>query len=131
MDTCVIIWRELCGTYPESSRGLVLVRLFVVFTFRCCRSWRNVVDDRIEGRSLGEAEVWGSRSCGAFVRRNSGSEGYDDPGGHQFVVHGLYRRCTVLRMTLDMLIEVRDSENVTRQIRDTVAGCHRTDATYA
>lgn len=71
--------------------------LFVVFTFRCCQSWRNVVDDRIEGRSLGEAEVWGSWSCGAFVRRNNGSEGYDDPGGHRFVVHGLYRRCTVLK----------------------------------
>lgn len=71
--------------------------LFVVFTFRCCQSWRNVVDDRIEGRSLGEAEVWGSWSCGAFVRRNNESEGYDDPGGHRFVVHGLYRRCTVLK----------------------------------
>lgn len=88
--------------------------LFVVFTFRCCQSWRNVVDDRIEGRSLGEAEVWGSWSCGAFVRRNNGSGGYDDPGGHRFVVHGLYRRCTVLKMTLDMLVKVRGSEDVTR-----------------
>ena len=24
-DICVKIWRELCGTYLESSRGLVLV----------------------------------------------------------------------------------------------------------
>ena len=24
-DICVKIWRELCGTYSESSRGLVLV----------------------------------------------------------------------------------------------------------
>ena len=55
-----------------------------------------MVDDGIEGRSLGEAEVEGSRSCGTFVRRNNESGGYDNLGGHQFVVHGLYRRCTVL-----------------------------------
>lgn len=67
-----------------------------MITFRCCRSWRNVVDDGIEGQSLGEAEVEGSTSCEAFVRRNNESEGYDDPGGHRFVVHDLYRRCTVL-----------------------------------
>ena len=73
-----------------------------------------MVDDGIEGQSLGEAEVEGSRSCEAFVQRNNESEGYDNPEGHRFVVHGLYRRCTVLRMTLDMLVEVRDSEDVTR-----------------
>ena len=55
-----------------------------------------MVDDGIEGQSLGEAEVEGSRSCEAFVQRNNESERYDDPGGHRFVVHGLYRRCTVL-----------------------------------
>ena len=71
--------------------------LFVEFTFRCCQSWTNVVDDRIEGRSLEKLRSGGSWSCGAFVRRNNGSEGYDDPGGHRFVVHGLYRRCTVLK----------------------------------
>ena len=72
-------------------------------------------DDGIEGQSLGEAEVEGSRSCGAFVRRNNESEGYDDPVEHRFVVHGLYRRCTVLKMTLDMLVEVRDSEDITKR----------------
>ena len=70
-----------------------------------------MVDDRIEGRSFGEAEVWGSRSCGTFVRRNSESEDYDDPGGHRFVVFGMYRRCTVLMITLDMLVEVRGSKD--------------------
>ena len=66
-----------------------------------------MVDDGIEGQSLGEAEVEGSRSCGTFVRRNNGSGGYDDPGGHRFVVHDLYRRCTVLRNAVfDMLVEV-------------------------
>ena len=55
-----------------------------------------MVDDGIEGQSLGEAEVEGSRSCGTFVRRNNESGGCDNPGGHRFVVYGLYRRCTVL-----------------------------------
>ena len=40
-----------------------------------------MVDDGIEGQSLGEAEVEGSRSCGAFVQRNNESEGYDDREG--------------------------------------------------
>ena len=65
-----------------------------------------MVGDRIEGRGLGEAEVWGSRSCEAFMQRNNESEGYDDPGGHRFVVYGLYRICTVLKMTLDLTVEV-------------------------
>ena len=94
-----------------------------------------MVDDGIEGCGLGEAEVEGSRSCETFVRRNNESEGYDDTGGHRFVVHGLYRRCTVLKMTLDMLVEVRDSEDVTRcatlrekSVEKTVTDCHRANA---
>ena len=73
-----------------------------------------MVDDGIEGQGLGEAEVEGSRSCGTSVQRNNGSEGYDDPEGHRFVVHSLYRRCMVLKMTVDMLVEVQDSKDVTR-----------------
>ena len=73
-----------------------------------------MVDDGIEGQSLGEVEVEGSRSCEAFVQRNNESEGYDDPEGHRFVVYGLYCRCTVLKMTFDMLVEVQDSKDVTR-----------------
>ena len=63
------------------------------------------------GRSLGEAEVRGSRSCGAFVRRNNESEGYGDPGGHRFVVCGLYRRCTALKMLFNMIVEVLKPSN--------------------
>ena len=65
-----------------------------------------MVDDRIEGQSLGEAEVEGSRSCGTFVQRNNESEDYDDLGGHRFVVRCLYRRCTVLEILFDMMVEV-------------------------
>ena len=71
-----------------------------------------MVDDEIEGQSLGEAEVEGSRSCGAFMQRNNGSGDYDNPGGHRFIVHGLYRRCTVLMMAFGYF--GRGCEDVTR-----------------
>ena len=40
------------------------------------------------------------------VKEHNESGGYDDPGGHRFAVHGLYRRCTVLKTALDMVVEI-------------------------
>ena len=34
LASCVKIWRELCGTYPESSRGLVLVLVICCVHFQ-------------------------------------------------------------------------------------------------
>ena len=82
-----------------------------------------MVDDGIKWQSLGEAAVEGSRSCEVFVQRNYESEGYGDPGEHRFVVHGLYWRCTVLRMALRHF--GRDSEDATRS---EAIGCHQVNA---
>jgi hypothetical protein len=60
-----------------------------------------MVDDEIEGRSLGEAEIDGSRSGGTFVRMNNASEHRDDLGERMFVVRCLYRMCMVLEFLHD------------------------------